>query len=496
MNRKGKILALFSICFLLIAGIFAQTSFLASTIPIANDSADDNSITDPTSSDAANIYDLPDGASTMDLNGVNNKTTTTLDDGGATQLPLVSEMDQGGNAAETVVNNSLEIVADDNNKTILKNKDNDFNATIDNAFNPHSVDNIQAFNTPVGVNSDISASAEVSPDDENWLGNFAISENGDDTWSVNYDWSFASDEETLSINESMLIVKLWDRILINIGMDWYNVSMLTGNVDYSPDGTLWGATGFNIYANPEFLFIGTDNVSIALQNETIIITDAHTWIVVIAMYLWDITIISILLTLSIFWAYLLSITIYWGYWVYIFYTYIVYALLFVFIYLDYDWKIEYYVTYIVIVWYYIEISIFLINIYIHWVIIFWWSWWFIKIQWWYMSFLWFIDYNIWIEYRWLTSTLIYIFYVPTYILPNMLDVDIIESIYTNESFYITILVTDCWGNPMVGAALDIWWDAVNIPLWDDNVDGTYNFTLNAILIAPTDPPITLDITAD
>ncbi len=89
----------------------------------------------------------------------------------------------------------------------------------------------------------------------------------------------------------------------------------------------------------------------------------------------------------------------------------------------------------------------------------------------------------------------YIYDVPTLILPNFLKITIIESIYTDSWFYFTIYVSDFIGYPITGATITGIWDGGPIGIVDDNADGTYNFTLSAKFVTSGGNPLWLNLTA-
>ncbi|TFG29671.1 MAG: hypothetical protein EU532_02725 [Promethearchaeota archaeon] len=91
----------------------------------------------------------------------------------------------------------------------------------------------------------------------------------------------------------------------------------------------------------------------------------------------------------------------------------------------------------------------------------------------------------------------YIYLVPTLVLPNFLMITILESVYTDTLFYVQIRLSDFMGYAVSGAMITGTWNGTAI-LQDNitvNTDGTFNITLEAILIAPDDPSINLSLTA-
>ena len=71
----------------------------------------------------------------------------------------------------------------------------------------------------------------------------------------------------------------------------------------------------------------------------------------------------------------------------------------------------------------------------------------------------------------------------------------IKTLFTNTTFDITILVKDIWNNPISGATVSGTWNSLLIGTVTDNGDGTYDFTLAAILVSPGQPGKWLNLTA-
>jgi len=488
MNNKTKKLTVAFICVFLILGIFAQTNNLASSLTAAAETGDS-----PSLSNYNEIYDLGGGNSMNILSDdTANNTITTLDTG-TDSLPIDSTFTEGSTgSSKAVINNSVEISTTTNNKTILKDRVTGFNVTVDNGFNPHSVENIEAYGIEGYSNVSVSATANMT---EGFMQHFEVWEDGATPWAVIYDWDYATDVTCLTVTyltTLFYIYQAWDWIAIDLGPAIYNISTITGQI--SVNGI---PTGFDVGSG--LIHDIVPGISLVTFNDTIIITDGvFETILVWTVFGFDVAIYHLFLPLIILWPSLwVSISIFWGYWSYIFYLWILYELLFIITYPDYDYKIEYYYTYIVIVWIYLQITIWYSYYYIHWVVIFWWNWWIIKIQWWFITinFVWiFIDFIIWIEYYYLSWHWIYIFYVPTPVLPNILQIDIVKTLFTNTTFDITILVKDYWDNPISGATVYGTWNGLSIGTVTDNGDGTYDFTLSAILVSPLQPGKWLNLT--
>ncbi|KKM26949.1 hypothetical protein LCGC14_1579630 [marine sediment metagenome] len=490
MINKTKITIVSSLCFIFIMGFFAQTNFIISSQPEFNDDTKT-----PNTSDASFIYDLTDGNS-MNLQSTGNTVTNTLTSDSGIKFDLETQFNEGASGnAKTIINNTKEIYSDNNNKTYLRDSVSGFNATIDNGFNPHAVD-VQTYDLHHDGYSNVSATAIVSDIDKDSLESFEISDTGDYPWDITY-LKQITGRENLIVNNEVFIEQDVDYFKVIVGLDGFIV-WSDGQIYYTWDGgSGWNPIpGLNATTD-QFISIQYGALSLVLVNNTFIITDLFFWEITIVFWT-DVYIYSLFYFFEIVWIYTLTITIYWGYWLYIFYLWVVFDLIYVFIYPDYDWKIEYYYTYIVIVWLNIEITIWYYFWYVHWVIVFWWEWWIFEIQWWYyyIDFTWiFIDFFVWIQFWYLYYNWIYIYYIPVYILPNLLDIDIIGAEYANTTFYFTAEVKDCWGNPISGAALTGTWDGSSIGTVTDNGDGTYSFTVSAITVNPGDPGLWLNLTA-
>jgi hypothetical protein len=491
MNNKTKKLTVGFISVFLILGIFAQTNNLASSLAAAEENGDS-----PALSNYNETYDLG-GGNTMNIlsDDAADNTFTTLNNG-TDSLPIDSTFTEGpSGSSKVVISNSAEISTTTGNKTILKDTDTGFNVTVDNGFNPHSVDSIEADSSVVGY-SNVNASATANMT-EGFMQHFEVWEVGNTPWDVIYNWDYETDVTSLFVTLGPTFVNVlqaWDWIAIEIGSTVvYNISTITGQISFNGN-----PTGFDVGSG--FIHDIVPGISLVTFNETIIITDGFFEIILVwTAFGFDVAIFYLWEPFIILWPSLwVSISIFWGDWSYIFYLWILYELLFIITYPDYDYKIEYYYTYIVIVWIYLQITIWYFHYYIHWVVIFWWEWWIIKIQWWFIiiDFVWiFIDFIIWIEYYYLYWHWIYIFYVPTPVLPNLLQIDTIKTLFTNTTFDITILVKDCWDNPVSGAIVTGTWNGLSIGTVTDNGDGTYDFTLTAILVSPLQPGKWLNLTA-
>ncbi|MFX1257246.1 MAG: hypothetical protein ACFFAN_05280 [Promethearchaeota archaeon] len=165
----------------------------------------------------------------------------------------------------------------------------------------------------------------------------------------------------------------------------------------------------------------------------------------------------------------------------------------------FELEVTFLITSVIIEWDWISIEIWLVeNMYLHWIVIFHWLFWSFKVQYWcILSSRIFTDYVVWIQYsRILKPDLIYIYYVPTYVMPNMLVVNIIDSVYTESNFNITFTVKDCFGFLLDVSKINVFWNGDNESSGLTYVStGTYNISLPAILVDPGDPGKLLNITA-
>ncbi|MFX1392585.1 MAG: NosD domain-containing protein [Promethearchaeota archaeon] len=82
--------------------------------------------------------------------------------------------------------------------------------------------------------------------------------------------------------------------------------------------------------------------------------------------------------------------------------------------------------------------------------------------------------------------------------PKQLKLNIINAVYTSEWFNFTVEVTNCSGDREVDVELSGTWNMGNLAEPDnitDNSDGTFDLTLEAILVPPGHPGIWLNLTA-
>lgn len=497
---KTRIFATFMISIFLIAGVFAQTSLIVSTVPTKNPS---QSAGELSPSNTEYDYNLG-GGNSMDLDGSGNLVDTTL----ATESSLYeinSDFVEGAEgSSKTKFNNNYEIETNKENTTIMRDLSNNFIATIDNGFKSHAV----SLETDTG---DVNVSAGVL---DNQLQNFIVS---GEAWSLDYYKS--SLEETLVCSNDLSVIAI-----SRYGTEGVNESILIGTVEekyfnITTDGTVYwdefgdgsweeiGVLGLGLYGGYDAPF----EIDIAGEfgewgSYTVVIQDSlNNWeilLVWVADTYYDLYVSCLTFPLSIQWPSLVvSITISYGLWTYLFYLDLLSELLFVIIYNDYDFKLESYLTYLVIVWQCIEISIINLNLSIHWIILFWWECWFIKIQFWFVFLdIWiFIDYTIWIEYRWTTYNWIYIYSVPLETLPNPLIIQIIEKIFdeNKDEFIITFIVKDLWEELVSSDQINVEWNEED---FSDEVEtddvGIYSVKIDAIYVDKKDDSIELKIEAE
>ncbi len=492
MNKTSKKIAVFSICFLLFSGIFAQTYFVSINSSSNFDTLKSEENLTPKSSDVSTSYDLGDGNS-MDLDGTvsgdDGSTTSTMNCGDcSSSLPITSDFDKGDSAinngsSTTLINNTYEIITLGDNKTILKNNANGFNVTVDNDFNPHGVE----INTPYDSTTVSNVQADIGTGE---LNHFDV----DSFFDVVYNVDYGGGKTDLTLSDLGCIVSRdWygEWITVAFGVETYNITY-TGDIFLLGFGLI-GFIG-DCHYNAGFSTIES-------ANDTIIITDGTIEVIVVLCgSYFQMSIYHLFQPYSIVWDIIsYTITIYWYGWVYTFYTWIFYELIYVIVYINYDWKIEYYYTYIVIVWMEIVIEIWFLDIFIYWTIYYVWCWWIIWIEWWfvYETYWYFYQYYIDIKYHYSINQWQYRYYVPTIVLPNPLDVEIVRSEYTESYFKFTFKVTDWLDNPITPTTVTAEWGGIDVSV--DLIPfgtGMYNLTVTPIWVSPGGTPILLNITAD
>jgi len=440
----------------------------------------------------------------MDLDS-NDAVTSTLLQTESSEYEILSTFTTGENGtSETTLNNTYGIKTGNDNQTTLYDIQGGFNATIDNSFD----------NTPtVEILDDgevITTTALVN--DLGYLDSFQL-ENG--TWQVGYARGLDNGKPLKRIYG---VVGSNNVTVDRIGTEGADESIMVSDgvrsyFNVSNDGLIWwdefgnrswiligdfGSGIFGSYVAPFDIAVAYlegfwSSYGLVIEDsddiwEVFIIWDNETY--------FDISLTSLIYPVQIiFPSQSSSLTIYYGSLVVTaFHT--VSNLYFVLIYGDI--KIEWYDISIVIVWHFIEITIFFLDSSIHWVIVFWWEWWFIKVQFWYdFSTIWiFTDYAMWIEYRWTTFNWIYIYYVPIINLPNALIVQVTEEVLDEESgvFTITFAVRDMWGALVDPDQIVLSWDDEDFSGdVEQNGTGAYSVELNAIFIEDADDPIDLEI---
>ena len=545
MFRNNKTIGLVLITFLLIAGIFAQTTFLAPTISISNSSStpsEEDALKTPKASDVSGHYDYGDGT-TMDIDAVDNTTTTTLTNTTSGESFTI-ESKKNDTSTSTLLNNSymdagliltsdvenkfqletfnntnplhkLDLIIPNKNQMALNISDISGNSVkfFSNATLDDENDSLDSFytharyssgflnvtyrkNDPDGYDLNIvpggqntSVNYDIVGNEYKWIdhshrslpfgvGNQFTSEytiNNSGVWrgtSQVIDWT-TPDLQTFSYKDVAMpigdiyqihITKFYDTRVIHystfvaqgfIGQEYYmyqlvftNTTLGTIMMDYelsgSPMRVHWRDKLITIYlpvgGRPEYAVFTYQlrdisdlvyNVVIEIANSRIMFLKKWNELIVGGVR-FSVLYIESYIYISMETA-LSPMGSYWGsqFWG-----------------LDISYRFDT-----------------LLNL--------------------------FLVYKIEIGYK----TRLYIYLVPTLILPNFLTITIIESVYTNSWFYITIRIADFIGYSRSGAAITGTWDGADIGTVDDNGDGTYNFTLQAKFILPGEDPLWLNLTA-
>lgn len=517
MKNITKIYSIGLLLCIFFAGTLIQTQNVSNATSEAIDSTKKQNET-PQSSDFNQNYNLG-GANTMTINAQDTGITDLIMDNGTDQKNVNSIFTEGTDSinngtAETTVGSEINIKTLGDNETLLTDNKNKFNASVDNDFNPHGVD-LEANNSVDDTDNKVTASAQASEDEtqvDSW--EWGVDSFFDVFYQVDPAYFTEAPAQGLDIfdynsgrfmraarSESLDLV--W--LLIGPASDeyrfhnsdeqifWFNLTLGT----WQPIGSV---------GNCDFTSPGGAS-SVISDNQTIIVADGNgdfevvmTHDIVNAVAGYHISIFSLTSSFSLIWTlFANSINIYWGLWIYTFYLMIINELLYVIIYYDYDWKIEYYLTYIVIVWWSIVIEIWFLDTYIYWLIHFIWEWWIITIEWWFVfvEYWYFVDYYVSIEYRYTIYHWYYYYYVPTLYIPNMMHLSITDQIFTNTTFLFVIEIHDYLGKPLAGANLGGTWNSIGLTAenWTDNGDGTYDINVTAVLVAKGDPGIPLTLTA-
>ena len=509
MKKTGIYSILLIIC-LLLSGTVIQTDSVSDATSDALKSKEDQDAS-PKTSDFNQLYDLG-GGNTMTIDALDSGTTDLTMNNGTANNNVNSIFTEGTDAsnngsADTTINSTINIKTVGDNKTLLTDSENNFNVSVDNDFNPHGVE-IEAENMIDGINNPVSTKAQASSEGDQ-IDNF--------DWHVDsffdvyyYIGNPSPGDERLEISnagQDLIINKQNDlgflQLVIGPDSDNYLFNNSNGNVywwNYTasvPDWELIGTEGDCDFVSP------SGASSVFSRNSTFIITDGASYEVILTYITatgFNIIVYSYVSSFTLVWNLLsYSIIIYWGLWIYTFYLLIANELLYVIVYNDYDWKIEYYITYIIIVWWEIVIEIWFLDIYIYWLVYFIWEWWIITIEWWFIfiEYWIFVDYYVSIEYRYTSYHWYYYYYVPTLYIPNILHINIINQVFTNTTFLIVIEVVDYLGAPIDAANIAGSWNSIALTAQNITIngDGTYDINITAKLVAKGDPGLPLSLTA-
>ncbi|MFX1393144.1 MAG: hypothetical protein ACFFAH_06160 [Promethearchaeota archaeon] len=517
MNKKSKIISIISISLLMISGIFVHTSFLTINTLIANKSSEpskNNVLETPKTSDVSGSYDWGDGNS-MDIETMDNTTTTTFYNQSYNYITIKSE--KNDTYINTEFNETASISCDELGETPFQLHSSEYDVYLPNLntldiegpdyeiqtfaagnYEEKSLDSfyVKTYNTTstrflnmsywkdsvngydlnlligdsgghlnVSLDYDNQANAFKWRDDTHTgysTSDFFINASG--VWENNIqriDWtSSALQAITSSVPGvwSVDITKHYNTIIfhyysIYIGQDFYEL-IFTKNYD--------GIITMN------FILLTAPVSFYWCQHTITYYNQIGVSMIIFTFYLWDI----FDLLYSIMWeiAYF-EVKFLWER------TLLVWGSIFIEL--------------------WISIDLFIAEI----IISFHWAWWSYKVDIWFdIDLSIFIYYLVWIEYYYSNYHWVYSFYVPTLILPNFLTINIIESIYTEFWFYITIKVTDYLDNNVEGATISGNWGGDAI----EGVDitpvgmgtGEYVLTLPAKRIGPADPSIWLNLTAN
>lgn len=501
-NKKG---AAFLITIMFVVGMFAQVNLISNSL-VSSTGGTKNDAGGLNSSDFNENY-APDAPYEMDIDSQGSNTNVTMADG-VTSKTAESYFDgQGSPEANTIIDQNKKIKSTMDNKTILNDTDKGVAHIIHNDFNPHKVE----INGSGAATMTLAEANDAEDHLEHW-----------DWWvesffDVQYEFiDAAKDYENLVITDidsggiGYVVSRITQpgiaqNVSVNVnGFVTFLIDPETGYI-YDDDDPLIpiGEIGSCSY---EDLVSGFTCYSV---NETVVITDGEYEIIAtrsseMGQNIIDILVRDLTFDIQIYWE-LSAITkpiisIFFSGMQFIFYLILETELMYVIISVLYDIKIEYYLSYIVIVWYFIEISIIWLDFQIHWIIVFWWEVWFVKIQYWfvYIEFnVWqFTTYNVFIEYTYQYNTYIYLYYVPSVNPPNMLDIDIIKQVFNDTKFEFTVLVTDWSNTPVQGASVDYDWNnGGGTSAGTTDANGEVSFIVDAVLVQPADDPVPLNLTA-
>ncbi|MHA1148908.1 MAG: hypothetical protein ACTSR8_11780 [Promethearchaeota archaeon] len=508
MTKTAKIFTSGLLIVLILASNIAQVNNVATSVP--SDLEDNSKSKPPQTSDFSQSYNL-EGGNTMQIDATvtgDDGTTMVSMDNSTHQENVQSNFIKGQDAinngsATTFIGTDKTIETLGDNKTTLKDSTSKLNISIDNDFNPHGAE-IEAKNVVDATNAKVTTGAEVSNDKtklKNWQWNV------ESFFDVTYDVDIpAPGDQGMDISDGTSTISIVRKagstytIISFFGIEEYNLTS-AGNVYNRPSGSpIWNFIG--IVGNISFTGIGS---SLESKNDTIILKNfVNTFEIVVVKIgaKYDISVYSILYSFILVWTAANSIvTIYWGLWIYTFYLILIAELMYVIVYYDYDIKIEYYATYVIIVWLEIIIEIWFLDLYIYWVVYYIWSWWHITFEWWFIyetTYWYFYDYYVSIEYRWTNYHWYYYYYVPTLYIPNMLRLNIIDSVYAKDTFLFVVQVTDYIGNLVTSGVsfAGSTWDETLLTGANltDNGDGTWDINVTAKRVLKGAAGIELNLT--
>ncbi|MFX1503740.1 MAG: hypothetical protein ACFFDH_22455 [Promethearchaeota archaeon] len=520
MNKKCKIISIIFISLLMISGVYAQTAFL--TLNTTDDNrysepSKENTLKSPRTSDVSGSYDWHDGTgNSMDIEAIDNTTTTTINNNIDGEY-LTIESEKNDTYMSTEFNGTNSISCEEFGQTPFQLHSPYYDAYIPdiNTLDIQGPDyemHTYALKNDVENSLDYFYAQSRNKTNTRFFNMTYIKDSGSGfdlnlligdasgQFDVNLDYDNEANEfkwrdETFDINP------LFDptyNYIINI----------TGVYQDGSQAISWEDSSLQQYIGTTM--VGSWIVYITKRFNTIIF---HYYSPLLDQDLYEmiftknydgiITMNFNLLSAPVSFYWCQQVITYYNpigekAMIFTFYLWDIFDLLYSIMWESAYFEVKFLWERMVIVWGYIIIELW-INIdllLIEIIISFHWAWWSFKIQIWVDAALYlFRSYLVWIEYHYDIYHWIYSFYVPTLVLPNFLTINIIESIYTDSGFYITIKVTDYLSNAIAGATITGTWDGDSIGTVDDNDDGTYNFTLQAKYIESGENPLWLNLTA-
>ena len=526
MNRKNKIICFILVSFFFLSGIFTQTNFLAPTIPISNSfstHSEEDALKTPKTSDVSGHYDYGDG-NTMDIDAIDNTTTTTFTNTTSGEH-LTIESEKNDSSVSTTFNENLTISSDLENIVQLE--------WVNNSNSLHMFDLLLTDKNQLALESSnlegdaIKFYSNVTLDDENnsldsfyghaeyfpvglpRSGFFNITYLKDDpdgydlniypealydpvnllyVWqdtNINYDeeaneykWNDKTHKNLLYVGNRFTS----DYTINNSGVwedstqviDWTTPDLQTYNYK---DVVFWGDVyQINITKFYDTIvihystFVAPGRFGLETYLYQLVFTRTNTGIIVMDYELsgapmrlvWRDHRITLYLPIAYRPEYLV-ITYHLQYVSELLYE-IAMATFF---------RAMFFRQWNEFVFGGIRISMVVNQNYFDIEIGSRWYLWMYQMAYSFLNL--FIGYEIQIRYLiWL-----YIFYVPTLILPNLLTINILQIIYNRKSLDIIIKVTEQFGFNIAGATITGTWDGASIGTISDNGDGTYSFSLPA-----------------